>query len=37
LGGGVDASFDLPEDKNPIFRCEKKEKKEKKDKKEKTK
>ena len=34
LGGGVDASFDLPEDKNPIFRCEKKkDKKEKKEKK----
>ena len=36
LGGGIDTSFDLPEDKNPIFRCEKKEKKEKKQKKEKT-
>ena len=35
LGGGVDTSFDLPEDKNPIFRCEKK--KDKKEKKEKTK
>ena len=26
LGGGVDSSFDLPEDKNPIFRCSKKNK-----------
>lgn len=30
LGGGVDTSFDLPAEKNPIFKCNKKAKKEKK-------
>ena len=35
LGGGVDTSFEPAVDKNPIFRCEKKEKKAKKEKQEK--